>query len=164
MSSEPKFYGKYRGTCTNNIDPQNMGRIRGICPTVTGVNETPWAMPCTPYAGMMEGLFLIPPIGANIWFEFEQGDPSLPIYSGCYWSIGQTPATPALPSTKMLKTKFYELKFDDIPGKGGITIQTVTGQKISLDSKGFIEITNGMATIRVMGPTVSINNGALDVT
>jgi hypothetical protein len=55
------------------------------------------------------------------------------------------------------------ITLDDTPGVGGITLETSSGQKISLSALG-IEISNGMgATIALKGPQVSVNNGALDV-
>ena len=55
------------------------------------------------------------------------------------------------------------ITLDDTPGVGGITLETATGQKISLTPLG-IEIDNGMgAKISLTGPQVSVNNGALDV-
>jgi hypothetical protein len=52
---------------------------------------------------------------------------------------------------------------DDTPGVGGITLETSTGQKITMSSLGIV-IDNGMgASISLQGPQVSVNNGALDV-
>jgi hypothetical protein len=52
---------------------------------------------------------------------------------------------------------------DDTPGIGGITLQTSTGQKIQMSALG-IEIDDGQGgAIKMLGPQVSINNGALDV-
>ncbi len=64
----------------------------------------------------------------------------------------------------MVRTKGgHTITLDDTPGVGGITLETSTGQKISLTSLG-IEISNGMgAKIELQGPQVSVNGGALDV-
>jgi hypothetical protein len=64
----------------------------------------------------------------------------------------------------MVKTKGgHSVTLDDTPGVGGITLETSTGAKIVLNALG-VEITNGMgATIKLTGPQVSVNNGALDV-
>jgi len=57
----------------------------------------------------------------------------------------------------------HSITLDDTPGVGGITLETATGQKISLTATG-IEIDNGMgATIQLQGPQVSVNDGALGV-
>ncbi len=62
MSKGP-FYGKYRGTVMNNIDPLLIGRIQAIVPDVAGFIPSSWAMPCVPVAGINMGVFTVPPIG-----------------------------------------------------------------------------------------------------
>jgi hypothetical protein len=52
---------------------------------------------------------------------------------------------------------------DDTPGAGGVTIELTSGMKISMTLQG-IEIDDGMgAAIKLSGPQVSVNNGALEV-
>lgn len=84
MSAGP-FFGKYRGTVVNNIDPMMIGRIQAIVPDVSGLLPTSWAMPCVPVAGINMGVFTVPPIGAGVWMEFERGDPDYPVWVGGYW-------------------------------------------------------------------------------
>lgn len=159
------FIGKYRGVVTNNTDDDNLGRIYAQVPDVYGENSEPTrAMPCVPYAGKGVGLFLLPPVGASVWIEFEQGDPDYPIWSGCFWVSGEVPATPASPDMKVLKTGVGSITLDDTQGAGGIIIETVNGMKITINQSG-IEIDNGQnAVISLSGPTVSVNNSALEVT
>src|SRR5260221_6844351 len=85
MSDEKttRYYGKFRGTVVNNIDPEQRGRIQAIVPDVQGLVPTTFAMPCVPLAGKQEGTFMVPQIGAGVWIEFEQGDPDYPIWVGC---------------------------------------------------------------------------------
>jgi len=110
------------------------------------------------------GFFAIPPVGANVWVEFEGGDPDYPIWSGCFWGTGEAPALPALAEMKVLKTSTATITLNDTPGAGGITIETVTGMRIVFDVTG-VEITNGQgASVRLAGPQVSVNGGALEVT
>ncbi len=45
-----------------------------------------------PYAGDGVGLFAVPPVGANVWVEFEGGDPDYPILAGCFWGRARLPA------------------------------------------------------------------------
>lgn len=158
-----EFLSKYRGTVENNIDPMQLGRIQVSVPSVLGEGRMSWAMPCVPYAGSGVGFFAIPPVGANIWVEFEGGNPDYPIWSGCFWGVGEVPAMPAIAEMKVLKTDMGTITINDMPGVGGITIETTTGMKIEISELG-IEITNGQgASIKLTGPQVSINDGALDV-
>ena len=158
------FYGKYRGKVENNVDPQQQGRIQVSVPAVLGEGTLSWAMPSAPYGGPQVGLFAIPPTGANVWVEFEGGDPNYPIWSGCFWGIGEGPDPLALAQKKILKTDTATITVDDTPGAGGIKIETATGMKIEVNPMG-IEINNGQgASIKLSGPQISLNDGALEVT
>jgi len=162
------FYGKYRGIVTDNKDPLMIGRVRANVPDVLGDLESGWAMPCAPYGGKSMGFFAIPATGAGVWIEFEHGDPDYPIWAGCWWgSAAEMPPVLLAPPYKkvMLATEGgHSILLDDTPGIGGITLETSGGQKIVINSIG-IEITNGQgASIKMSGPQVSINNGALEVT
>lgn len=158
-----QYFGKYRGKVKNNIDPNMLGRIQVSCPAVLGEGTLSWAMPCAPYAGSGVGFFAVPPVGANVWVEFEAGDPDYPIWAGCFWGTGEVPASPAVAQMKVIKTDGATVTLNDAPGIGGITLQTASGQKIVMNAQG-IEIANGMgAVIKMAGPQVTVNNGALDV-
>ncbi len=162
-----QFFGKYRGSVANNIDPQMMGRLQVSVPAVLGEGSLSWAMPCVPYAGPGVGMFLSPPNGANVWVEFEGGDPDYPIWTGCFWGLGEAPAQPAIPFVKVLKTDNIMLKLDDTPGAGGFTLEINPPSSATplsvVGNAGGIEITNGAAKIQLTPASVSINNGALEV-
>ena len=84
--SVPKrFYGKFRGLVIENIDPMQMGRIMAQVPDALGEIPSSWAMPCVPAAGIEAGCFIVPPIGSQVWIEFEQGNPDWPIWTGGFW-------------------------------------------------------------------------------
>ena len=162
------FYGKYRGTVENNLDPQEMGRVQVSVPAVLGKGKCSWAMPCAPFAGPGVGLFVVPPNKANVWVEFEAGDPDYPIWSGGFWGRGEAPASPAVALTKVFKTKHITLTLDDTPKTGGFSLEVsppIASVPIKLvcNSSG-IELSQGSASIKLDAVTVSINDGALEVT
>lgn len=158
-----RFHGKYRGVVDDNRDPLMLGRIRAKVQDVYGDQVSGWAMPCVPYAGNGVGLFLIPPTGASVWIEFEHGNPDYPIWTGCFWGTGEVPATPAAAELKVLKTDVGTITLNDTPGAGGITIETTAGMKVVINAQG-IEINNGQGgSIKLTGPQVSVNDGALEV-
>ena len=133
-----QFFGKYRGKVENNVDPMQLGRVQVGVPAVLGGGRLSWAMPCVPYAGPGVGFFAIPPVGANIWVEFEDGKPDSPIWSGCFWGTGEAPALAA--ETKVFKTDCITLTFSDMPGAGGVTLEVgppavSTPLKLVLDAK-----------------------------
>jgi hypothetical protein len=86
-----RFYGKYRGTVENNIDPLHIGRIVAVVPQVSGITPTGWALPCAPFPADGVASLTVPPIGASVWIEFEAGNPDNPIWSGGFWSFGHPP-------------------------------------------------------------------------
>lgn len=159
----PPFYGKFRGVVSDNRDPLMLGRIRAKVQEVFGGEESGWALPSSPYAGNGVGLLLIPPTDAWVWIEFERGDPDRPIWSGCFWAQGELPATPAVAEMKVLKTDAGTITLNDLPGVGGVTIETSTGLKIEMTTLG-IEISNGSQKISIGLTGVSVNDGALEVT
>ena len=163
----PRFFGKFRGTVTDNKDPLFTGRVRARVPDVLGTEESGWAMACTPFAGPGSGMFAVPAVGAGVWIEFEHGDPDYPIWTGCWWGAATDPPpevqVPPYQKVIIKTPGGNSLVLDDTPGLGGVTIQTATGQKIALTSLG-IEINDGQgATVKMLGPQVSVNDGALEV-
>ncbi len=162
-----QYFGKYRGKVENNLDPMQLGRVQVSVPAVLGAGRLSWAMPCAPYAGPGVGFFAVPPVGANIWVEFEGGDTDYPIYSGCFWGVGEVPALPAVPQMKVLKTDGITLTLSDLPGAGGFTLEVgppvvPMPLKLVCNAAG-IEITNGAASVKLSPVSVSLNNGALEV-
>ena len=81
-----RFYGKFRGLVQGNRDPLGIARLEVSVPDVLG-EQRAWAMPCLPFTSSeSEAIFALPPVGTNVWIEFEQGDRELPIWTGCYWT------------------------------------------------------------------------------
>jgi Type VI secretion system/phage-baseplate injector OB domain len=105
---EDRFFGKYRGLVKDNQDPTGCGRLAVIVPAVMGDEEI-WAWPCVPYAGNNMGLYAIPEPETGVWVEFEAGDPSYPIWVGCFWADGQAPknerGTEASPPLKIIRSR-----------------------------------------------------------
>lgn len=171
MTETRRYYGKYRGTVLNNIDPMKLGRLTVQIPDGPGLAPSTWAEPCFPATGRQMGMYWLPQIGAGVWVEFEQGNLDLPIWTGCFYrNMGEVPVlatagTPGL-STFVLQTQSQNtLMISDTPGPtGGFLIKTTTGASISINDIG-ITLQNGKgASITLTGPTVTINAGALTVT
>ena len=169
-----RHYGKYRGLVIDNIDPEQIGRILVQVPDVLGEIPASWAMPCVPAAGIQAGCFIVPPIGSQVWVEFEQGDPDYPIWTGGFWGlVADVPifatAPPAIPPGQniVLQTTGQNMiMVSDAPPSpvsGGIVLKTVSGAMIVVNETG-IYISNGQgATITLVGPAVAVNIDALTV-
>ena len=170
MSSAKKYYGKYRGTVANNIDPMQIGRIQVMVPDVSNYIPTSFAMPCLPLAGKQMGTYMVPQIGSGVWVEFEQGDPDFPIWSGCFWGVvAEVPVlglagNPASPNIVVKSGLQNSIIVSDLPGPtGGIMLKSTTGATLIVNDTG-IYIQNGKgASIVMVGNTVTINEGALVV-
>jgi uncharacterized protein involved in type VI secretion and phage assembly len=171
QSVATRFYGKFRATVVNNIDPMRKGRIMVQVPDVHDATPSTWAMPCVPVAGLQSGFFTVPPVGAGVWVEFEQGDSDYPIWVGGYW--GEAAEVPALSNTvppgtfgvTLQTTLQNALLVSDLPGpSGGIMLKSTAGATLIVNDTG-IYIQNGKgASITLVGPSVAINGTALVVT
>jgi uncharacterized protein involved in type VI secretion and phage assembly len=176
-----KFYGKYRGTVFNNLDPLQLGRIQALVPDVFGLIPSSWAMPCVPIAGKQQGIFVLPQIGSGVWIEFEQGEPDYPIWVGGFWGIvAEVPALalapPPIPPGQnivvqtTLQNTIIVSDAAPTPATGGIVLKSTTGATIVVNDSG-IYIQNGKGaailmagtSLTITGAPVNINNGALTI-
>lgn len=167
------FFGKYRGTVSDNADPTSRGRLKVRVPAVLGTVEA-WAMPCVPYAGDGVGFYSLPATGTGIWVEFEAGDPSFPIWSGCFWADNELP-DPGGASVKIWKTGKVTVRIDDNADE--VKVETTSGSKVTLasdiqsESGGAKQTVGssgvvselGSGKVEVTSSAVKVNNGALEV-
>lgn len=167
----PPLYGKYRGKVADNKDPQRLGRIKPLVPAVAE-DLLNWAMPCAPYAGPQEGFLMIPPIGANVWIEFEGGDLNYPIWTGGFWGETgeQQPPTDATePALKVLQTEKIVLICDDKEGRLTAKLKPKAakdpGQTMSLvmDDKGIV-LTAKTVTVTIKPDQIELKQGSATVT
>jgi len=149
-----RYYGKYRGVVSDVSDPENIGRIRARVPKIFLDVETHWAMPCAPYTGDNEGFFMIPPVGAGVWIEFEEGDLNRPIWSGGWWKKDKTPKNEsgkeAATTRKIIRSNSglvvtlddddKKISISDDGAKNFVTIEVQSGKiKIQATSKVVVE-------------------------
>ena len=154
-----RFYGKYRGSVTD-VEDGGRGRIKAKVPAVLGDQATGWCDPCVPYAGDQVGFAFLPEVGAGVWIEFEGGDVSYPIWSGCYWREGELPSD-AGAKKKLIQTKAgHQILLDD--DAESVTITDSNGNTITLDSSG-IALERGSGKLEITTSKVTVNDGALEV-
>ncbi|MEA2147682.1 MAG: hypothetical protein QOF37_3020 [Thermoleophilaceae bacterium] len=147
-----RHFGKYRGLVSDNSDPEHRGRIRARVPEILQDVETGWALPALPYSGANQGVWTIPPSGAGVWIEFEAGDVSRPIWTGCWWGDGERPktesGTEATPAIKVVRTE-----------KGLMVSMDDDGQTISVsDENGdnILKIDVQPGTITIKGASKAV--------
>lgn len=182
QDTDARYYGKYRGTVFNNVDPEQRGRIMAMVPDVLGLTPSSWALPCVPIAGKQNGVYVVPKMGDGVWIEFEQGDPDYPIWVGGFWGIvaevplSATAGNPAAPSIVIQSLLQQAVIVSDmppsvpppvmppVPPTGGVILRSTTGAYIVVNDAG-IFINNGKgASIEMLGPSVMINKLAFVVT
>jgi hypothetical protein len=183
MSNEcEKLLGKYRGVVINNIDPTKRGRLLVEVPDALRNVPSTWAEACLPLAGMTGlsmGSYFVPPVGAAVWIEFERGDVNRPIWTGCRMpSTSDVPLssqmiTPPVSGMAMETTNKNAIIISDLAPSvpptvmpptiptGGVVLKSASGASIVVNDAG-IFISNGKgATINMVGPMITVNNGAL---
>src|SRR5215475_894835 len=149
-----RFFGKYRGLVTDNRDPRSLGRLKARVPELLGDVETGWALPAAPYSGDGVGVYTVPAADAGVWIEFESGDVSRPIWTGCWWGNGQLPkdetGSATTPSRKIIRTEQglllslddggKTITLSDSNGSNLIKFETQSGQiKIQATAKVVVE-------------------------
>jgi NADH:ubiquinone oxidoreductase subunit K len=150
-----RFFGKYRGTVLENEDPLEQGRLIVSVPDVLGILPSTWATPCLPFAGPLMGQFVRPVIGAGVWVEFEQGDPQMPIWTGCYW--GDPPQILPVVAEESLAE----------PGVPVVTIETATGGlsicDVPLGPFGMVCLRSGEAMISLTEAEITIEASSINL-
>ena len=66
-----RFYSKYRGIVLDNEDPENLGRIKVVVPSVS--NESiEWAYPSSIQGSPNSGMkYITPSLGQTVWVELK---------------------------------------------------------------------------------------------
>jgi len=168
---ENAWYGKYRGVVVDNKDPEQLGRVRLMVPSVFGgvtdrdptpddLFVTDWAWPCVPCGGKADqGFFFVPDEGAKVWVEFEEGNLDCPIWVGTFWSKPSETEIPSesrvmtgnKPERRVLKTSSgHVIEFCDVENEESITIRHKDLAVIHFDEKGSITISNKSGTLIYM--------------
>lgn len=168
------YFGKYRGTVIATTDDNQQGRLKVEVPAVLGTLHV-WAMPCVPYAGNGVGFYALPDPGTGIWVEFEGGDPTYPVWTGCFWGTGQIPDTPEV-GVKVLRTGAHTIRLDDTAGEllvasdsGGQTAYTAdvastAGMATHTVSSSAISSTKGLGSVEISDSGTKIDGSGLEVT
>ncbi|MFI8071123.1 phage baseplate assembly protein V [Streptomyces sp. NPDC086033] len=168
-----RFLGKFRGRVVSNDDPLRIGRVTVEVPDVLGDEPSTWALPCLPFTGPESGQFAVPPPGAGVWVEFEQGDPSFPVWTGCWYGSAEelppdarrelrtnAPNKPVVVQTPGA----HKLVLNDTAGaEQGILLQAQGGAYIRITEEAVVIATGAGAEVILRGREVTINEGQLTV-
>ncbi|NJN85159.1 MAG: hypothetical protein HC881_01010 [Leptolyngbyaceae cyanobacterium SL_7_1] len=163
-----RFFGKYRGKVAAVVDPLHLGRIQVEVPAILGSDRLAWALPCTPYAGRDIGFFAIPPIGSNIWVEFEGGDPDYPIWSGCFWGSDQLPEAARVSEpvkVQVFRVAGITLTWSNLGDNQGVTLEVTDPVverplKLVFNADGIELNNNDQTTIKIKADVIEVKNRA----
>lgn len=171
-----RYFGKYRGLVMGHEFPVGRGRLKVQVPAVLGDVEV-MAEACVPYAGDGVGFLMLPDVGTGVWVEFEGGDPSYPIWVGCFWGDGQLPVT-FVPDQKAIFTNQIEVTLDDststfsaTSSNGGsleiasdvTTAAGMAGGKVTVSTSSVTTETPGIGKIEVSASGTNVNSGGMEV-
>lgn len=169
MSTGPRYYGKYRATVLNTLDPRNQGRIMVQLADIYGLFPSTWALPSFPLAGINAGAVTLPAIGSQVWIDFEAGDPEYPVWTGSFWPdpgglplLALAGATPATPNIHFQTSTGVSVTLSDNPAQQ-VMIVTPTGCLMTMGAAGIVLSVGGVMSIAITPAGVSINAGALTV-
>lgn len=167
-------FGKYRGLVKNVDDSLKIGRLTATVPEIYGDQESPWALPAVPFAGNKHGLVLLPEVNDGVWIEFEAGDISRPIWTGCWWASDELDDVSKTKTRALVTTKGHKLVLDDdadeihlLHSQGAEVKMTGDDITISIGSteikltKNDMTLKSGSGQIKLSASGVDVNNGAL---
>lgn len=175
-----QYPGLYRGTVAENKDPEFRGRVMLIVPDVASFVPNTWAEPCSPLSGPPGpgmGVYMVPMVGAGVWVMFEHGDVNKPVWLGCRFDLPADPpaisklGNPVNPTIVIQTPMQNMLTISDLapgvppaPISGGIVLRSATGTMLVVNDSGIYLDTGKGASIRMVGPTITFNNGAMAIT
>lgn len=110
-----QFQGVVVGIVVDNVDPEELGRIKVKFPTLPGEPQSYWVRQISPNGGAVGGLYALPEKGDEVLVTFIQGHQDYGVILGQFWNGKTKPPTEAK---------------DGMPGSG----KTDTGGQWSTDT------------------------------
>jgi hypothetical protein len=181
-ANRPHISGVVNGTVVDNMDDQNLGRVKVMFPWLAASYVSAWAR--TVQIGASEagsGFLWVPEIGDEVLVGFDRGDIDHPyvlgnLYNGVVQPI-PAPAIDGVVANRRIASRMrHMIQFDDGPDALGITVQTGTQtctiklddeeQAISIETMGQVTIQAGAEglTINSLGDVDITATGALSMT
>jgi uncharacterized protein involved in type VI secretion and phage assembly len=155
-----RYYGKYRGLVRDVDDPEKMGRVKAQVPEIYHEQDSPWALPAVPFAGPSHGFVVIPEVGDGVWIEFEGGDASRPIWTGCWWASGELPEPGDTQVRVLVTTAGHKLVLDDKEKE--IHLLHSGGAELKMTDDDFT-LTIGQSEIKMTSDDISLKNGTTEI-
>ncbi len=172
-----KFPGVVTGTVCNVDDPAGEGRLQIEFRWMPGSPKSAWAPIAAAMAGPSRGAFLSPELEDEVLVAFEHGDFNFPFVVGFLWNGVDTPpetnrqnrvfVTPGGHSIRfedgtpkkvlIASAGGHEVLLDDSSGGSRISIQSSSGQTITIDDQQqSVELQGGGRILALRGGQVQI--------
>lgn len=153
-NGEPRYFGRYAATVTDNADPRSLGRVRF---RIEGLIDSPgsgWAFPvggARSSGSAQRGGFDVPEIGATVLASFLAGDVDQPIYEGAWPGAGEAPTGVPAPAdaskVQIFESPQFLLTLDSRSGSPAASlVDKASGEKIVLTP----------GAIQIEGPNVTV--------
>ena len=158
--SANRYYGKYRGSVTDNVDPDGIGRILALVPSVMDQTEVGWALPAFPFAGDGHGQVMLPEIGSLVWIEFEAGNLDYPIWSGGFFLAGQRPEPGTTGARVIVSKSGHKVVLDDDAGE--VKVEHSGGARLEMTATE-ISLSIGASKMVMSLASITFNDGVLKI-
>ena len=146
--------GLVEATVQDNVDPQRMGRVRVVFPTLPGLPRSAWARRATPMAGKDRGWVSIPEIGDEVLVAFGHGSVHHAVIVGALFNGVDRPPYANEDRDNNLRVfrsrSGHTATFDDTDGAERVELVThdasirvvwdPVARRLHVDSRGDIEV------------------------
>jgi uncharacterized protein involved in type VI secretion and phage assembly len=135
-----RVHGVVQALISNVDDPERLGRVKVMFPSLDPTAESPWARVAMPGAGNERGIVWLPEVGDEVLVAFLHGDPRFPyVIGGLHNGQDKMPGTPVdggqVVARTMVSRNGHRVELHD--GDDAVTIATGDGKhRIVLDQKG----------------------------
>jgi len=158
------YFGIYRAKVVDNKDPQHIGRVKVIVPSLADESTVLWARPVSVFGYKpTHGSHVVPDVGCFVYVMFEDGDIRFPVYVGgvVLENHAMSESTQDGSSENehvIFRTKNGSyIKISD--NKNKITLKSPAGRKVEINDSGnkitiatnscSIELLDDSGTVRV---------------
>ena len=132
------------GIVTDNLDPENLARVKVKYPWLTEDHQSHWARIATPMAGSGRGFHFLPEIDDEVLVAFEHGDVNRPFVIGALWNGVDKPVEGNSKSVgankvnrRTIKTRIgHTFLLDDTGYAGEMSMTTANGHHFTLNDAG----------------------------
>lgn len=100
-----RYYSTYRGFVVDNNDPEGLGRVRVICPSLIPNDKVgDWAFPKGAWGGNDYGTQMLPQVNDMVFLEFDHGNLDYPIWQFAGYGENEKPEEFSNPNIYGFKT------------------------------------------------------------